>query len=422
MLNNHTIASGTSGVTAPSSSSQQNDQAAAAPGRLPDGSTVALVQAPQPLAAAAGLAGELFAPRPETAAAPSLPASPSPLAAIKASADFKELLSRLDAHTKEIRAQARYLPPRQGDRYEWLRPESRTVWPREQAWLQGTWLNGNTVSVQGRPIAVATQHPLPGESLNAFLMQLLRDRPPVIVVLGSDAEIASPQQRMPDYFRPSDSRADVSYIPPEGRHLQPEEHDVLGSYLAEGGMFTGESWVLTVQGVRPMSPLGEPGLGRISSGVIRINERPANPMRGFPPRSHELEVVHLRQTGKNGAMSCAELGWLGGKVAAARRSSDSLPILHCNSGAGRSAVVIAASVLGDPSSTASLEAVVRDIRRTRHAWALNAEDQIASLALFAQERGKPLLGAAPAMPLEQQRQTDPLALAKEMAMTECRTQ
>lgn len=424
MLGNNPIASGTAGTFAtssaasPSTTTQSNDEATASQGRLPDGSVIALATSPQASAGAADLAGALFTP----AASLADPAPPSPLAAIKATSEFQQLRSRLAEHTANIKKEAQYRPKRAGDRYEWLQPELRTVWPRKQLWFQGTWLNGNSISVQGRPVAIATQHPLPGESLDAFLKQLLCDCPPLIVVLGSDAEIANPKEQMPDYFRPSNARADLEYIPPEGRRLQPVDNDVLGSYLVEGGMYVGESWLVVVQGIKPMSPLTEPGLGSISTGVIRVRERPANPMRHGEPRSHELEVVHLRATNKDGVMSAAELAWLGAKVTAARRASNALPILHCNSGAGRSALVIAASVLGDPTSAASVETVVRDIRRSRHWWALRSEDHIACLALFAQERGKPLLGAAPAVPLEPPPEPDPFGSVSKMATDGCRTQ
>lgn len=421
MLGHHTIASGTcstSSATAPADTTPTNDDAAQRQGHLHDGSLVVLVQTPEPLTQAADLAREVFTPP----AAAVDPAPRTPLQAIKGCEDFRQLMSRLAQHTAQIEQQASYLASRPGDRYNGLRPESRTAWPRQQHWYQGTWLNGNTVSVQGKPIAVATQHPLPGESLIAFLKQLLCDHPPLIVVLGSDAEIANPQERMPDYFRPSAARADLRYIPPEVRHMLPaDEPGLLGSYLAHGGMYCWESWLIEVQAIEPMSPLTESGLDSISTGVIRVKEGSANPTRELEPRSHDVEVVHLRQTGKNGIMSSAELAWLGARIRAARWSASLLPIVHCNSGAGRSAMVIAATVLDDPSSSASVETIVRDIRRTRHARALGSEDQIACLALFARERGKPLLGVTPAVPLQRDPEPDPLTLARESAMKAWRT-
>jgi protein-tyrosine phosphatase len=320
---------------------------------------------------------------------PVLPAAVPALEAIKASAEFAQLRGRLDAHTAQIRKTAQYRPFGHGDRYHAIRPDQRTAWPgSRQAWVEGPLLNGSHVAVSGQQIAIAAQYPLPGKSLFTFLQQLIADRTRTVVVLASEAEIADTQEQLPDYFRPSGQRSDLG-LPPEAGTTVPDGPDVLGSYVS-GGAYTAGRCLVMVRSIKPMQPLTTPGLASIRRAVIRVSSESAHPRRPMPSLSQDVTVIHLHNVAQSGAPSLAELEWLGGVVGAERQAGRSA-VVHCNSGTGRTGLVLAASVLADPASGASVEQVVRDIRATRHWRAVGTDDQLAAAVQLAKAHGKPVL-------------------------------
>lgn len=387
------IASGVHQATPPANAGGDPGPGHSGPasGQLPDGTSVAM-SSPEQNVAASGLMAQVLETPAATASANPLPtasATVSPLAAVKSSPDFAQLKSRLDAHTDRIRTEAQYRPFSAGDRYQGIRPDQRTAWPgSRQAWLEGTVLNGSVVAVGGQRIAIAAQYPLPGQSLFAFLRQAIADRIRTIVVLASDAEIADPQEQLPDYFRPSAQRADLD-LPPEAGMTGASGPDVLGSYIS-GGFYTGGRSQTVVRSLEPMQALTTPGLENVRRAVVRVSAESAHPFRRIPTQSQDITVLHLHNVPQCGVPTPAELDWLGG-VVRAERQAGRLALVHCNSGTGRTGLVLAASVLADPASHASVETVVRDIRASRHCRALGSDDQLAGAVLVAQAHGKPLV-------------------------------
>ncbi len=207
-------------------------------------------------------------------------------------------------------------------------------------------LNANTIIIDSRPIAIATQYPL-AHQLEAHLRLLFDNRSPVLVVLASSTDIQNHQ--LPPYFAKTANFGELQTHARFVDYIELSEHTEIKNFqlIITVGKESFEIPVLHVhtwpdhQAIRPDTTIKLVEL--IESTIAQsMASQPDDKPTGIPPTSNRL------------------------------------PLIHCKAGVGRSGQTIAAMALKRYPDL-PLETIVKDIRASRNDQMIQTRTQMKTL-------------------------------------------
>ena len=222
-------------------------------------------------------------------------------------------------------------------------------------------LNANRVMIAGENAAIATQYPL-AHQVESHLKMMVDNRTPVLAVLASSKEIATPGNKMPDYFSQSGTYGNIRTQSTEAGQI--DLGDGVGASIHD----------LEIRGYDKS----------ITVKVVHVHNWPDK--TAISADSTKRLAEELNKLNQQGVDKYTQLG-----SKAVNDPNKLLPVIHCRAGVGRTGQVIGAMAMQTHGRELSVEQMVTDMRTTRNGIMVQKDEQLDTLVELAEQQGRPLL-------------------------------